>query len=177
MLRILGGLFMGIFALAAGCGGTPPTAGNTDLGPNSSADMGISDMAVYTGPDMVTTLPIPPGCNTQTAVTGTQAYTALTLANNTRCMGGKCHNTGIPPLFSSKATMREVMISKPSTASGMPYITPGNPDRSFMMYKIRGLQTSVRDGGGSQMPKGGVALTNAEACMVYNWILQGAKDD
>ena len=179
MIRILGGLFLGGFtlalALAAGCGTyTPPVTGKADLDMPPPTDLGDpSDQAMVAGPDMVTTLPVPAGCNTQTVVTGTQAYTTLTTAANTRCMGGNCHNNSIKPLFSTQATFMAATINQASTAT-MPYVTPNSPDKSYILYKLRGLQATVRNGGGAQMPRGGTPLTTAESCTMYNWVLHGA---
>lgn len=174
MLRTLSGFLLGIFVLAAGCGNVAPTGGgNVDL-VGSTTDMGgLSDQAGPLGPDMVTTLPIPPNCNTATVVTGTQAYSTLTGSTGTRCMGGNCHNNNIKPLFSTRATFMAATINMSST-SLLPYVTPNVPDRSYVLYKLRGLAANVRNGGGAQMPRGGTPLTDAEFCVMYNWVLHGA---
>lgn len=176
MLRILGGLFL-VVAATAGCGAYMPS--NTSQGDMGVAatDLGvITDQAVFSGPDMVTTLPVPAGCNTTTVVSGTTAYKTLTngvTGNGMRCMGGACHNTTITPKFNSQATFMALMINQRSTA-GVPYITPNDPNSSYVLYKLAGQQTLFRDGGGMQMPRGGTPLTAAEQCVIYDWILHGA---
>lgn len=177
MLRILGGLFLTVVATAAGCGAYMPS--NTSQGEmgGTAADLGvIADQAVFSGPDMVVTLGAPAGCNTTTVVSGSTAYKTLTngvTGNGMRCMGGACHNNTISPKFNSQATFMQVMISQRSTA-GVPYITPNNPDASYILYKLAGKQTLFRDGGGLQMPRNGTPLTAAEQCVIYDWILHGA---
>ena len=172
LLRFRGGLFVGICALVAGCGaeptGTPGT--KTDLGVPLN-DMGtLTDQAVFTGPDMVVTIGAPKNCDTNTVVTGTTAYKTLT-NNGARCLN--CHSSNNKPAFTNQATFMTATINVKSTAD-LPYVVPNNPDRSYLMYKLRNQQNLVRNGGGMQMPRGGTPLTDAELCVIHNWILHGA---
>ena len=180
MLRTRSGLSVGIFALAAGCGGTyTPTSPGLDMATKlvdmatKPADLGPTSDIAMLQPDMTTTMPIPPGCDTTTVVSGTQAYATITSSTGMRCMGAGCHNNGtLKPQFNTQATFMTAMAQN-STAT-MPYVTPNNPDQSYLLYKLRGLQTTVRNGGGAQMPRTGTLLTNAEICTVYNWVLHSA---
>ena len=177
MVRMLGSLSFGIFVLAGGCGTYNPPASRVDLS-QSSGDGGLQDLGASGDlagpqPDMSVILPVPAGCNTATIVTGTQAYATLTGTNGQRCFGGGCHNGAQRPLFTSQATFMNAVLNQPST-TGVAYITPNNPNQSYLLYKLRGLQTLIRNGAGQQMPKGGTPLTDAQFCMMYDWVLHGA---
>ena len=54
------------------------------------------------------------------------------------------------------------------------YVVPGNPDRSYLLYKLRNLQTKVTNGGGAQMPRGLPPLSDTDFCTMYNWVRSGA---
>lgn len=176
MLRMLRGLLLGVIALTAGCGNYSPLPGKLDLAVQTDAgksDLGQSSDLAGPQPDMTVVLPVPAGCNTATIITGTQAYVTLTGSNGLRCFGGGCHNGAQRPLFTSQTTFMNAVINQSST-TGVPYIAPNNPDRSYLLYKLRGLQTLIRNGAGQQMPKGGTPLTDAEFCRMYDWVLHGA---
>lgn len=173
MLRTFSGLFIGIFGLAAGCGNVTPTGGGTMDLTGMPTDMGVvSDQAGPLGPDMVTVLPAPTNCDTATIITGTQAYTTLIGPTGLRCQAG-CHNITVKPVFSTRATFMAATINQPSS-SVLPYVVPNMPDRSYLLYKLRGLQAMVRNGGGLQMPRNGTPLTDVEYCQIYDWVLHGA---
>lgn len=172
-LRTISGLSMGLLLLAAACGNnTPPVTPNPDLA-SATPDLGTApDLA--TPPDLAPlTLPVPAGCNTTTAVTGTTAYTAITTAGGQRCMGQNCHNNAQAPVFNTRQTFMAAMINKNST-SAYQFVVPNMPDRSYLLYKLRNLQQSVPQGNGSQMPLVGTPLTDAEFCTVYAWVKNGA---
>jgi hypothetical protein len=137
------------------------------------ADMAMSPAAdLSTPPDLApATIPVPAGCNTNTVVTGTVMYT--TLSANKRCMGGACHNSGQNPAFSTQATFMSAMVGKQSTSS-LNYVTANQPDKSYLLFKLRNLQLNVPGGSGGQMPEGGTPLTDTEFCTVYDWVLHGA---
>lgn len=177
MLRTLRGLSLGIFALVIGCGNNTSYPGKVDLAKPSDggngSDLGPLDDLAGPQPDMTVTIPVPAGCNTTTVVSGTLAYTTLTGSNGQRCFGGGCHNGAQRPLFTSQATFMNAVLNQPSTTA-VPYITPNNPDKSYLLYKLRNLQTLIRNGAGVQMPKGGTPLTDAQFCTMYDWVLHGA---
>lgn len=172
-LQTLSGLSMGLLLLAAACGdNTPPVTPNSDLA-SATPDLGTtSDLA--TPPDLQPlTLPVPAGCNTAMAVSGTTAYGTITAANGARCMGQNCHNNAQAPVFSTRQTFMAAMINKNSTSS-FQFVVPNMPDRSYLLYKLRNLQQSVPGGNGSLMPLVGTQLTDAEFCTVYAWVKNGA---
>ena len=64
----------------------------------------------------------------------------------------------------------------------MPFVTPGNPQESYLMRKMDGSQCALDaqcTGASCQssMPKGDVPLDVATRDVVRRWIAQGAKND
>lgn len=174
MLRMLSGVSLCVFALAAGCGnsnpnpnpGSPDLAVPTDLAVPSADLTPPSDLA----PPVIA---VPAGCNTNTVVSGTLAYATITGSNGTRCMGAGCHNQGQDPVFLSRQTFTSVMIGK-NSSSDYQYVVANMPDKSYLLYKLRGTHLSVPRGNGGQMPTGGTFLNDTEFCTVYNWVSHGA---
>lgn len=128
------------------------------------------DLASSGAADMALSFPVPAGCNTATAATGTAAYMVL---NSAGCTGSGCHNAGQTPVFASQTTFMSATIGKASTA-GMNYVVAGDPDHSYLLYKLGGLAAKVPGGGGAQMPQGKTPLTAAQLCTIYQWIKNGA---
>ena len=57
----------------------------------------------------------------------------------------------------------------------MVYVEPGNPENSYIMYKLTGTQAEV-GGEGVQMPKDLDPLSTAELDTIEAWIRSGAAD-
>lgn len=172
MLRIACGVTLSILAFAAGCGNSNPTPTSTPDLATATADLAAPAADLATPSDLAPpVITPPPNCNTTTAITGTMAYNTISAGN--RCMGAGCHNQMQMPMFSTQATFMAAMINKTSS-SAYQYVVPNMPDKSYLLYKLRGTQLSVPNGNGGQMPTGGTLLTNAEFCTVYTWVLRGA---
>lgn len=58
-------------------------------------------------------------------------------------------------------------------APDVSYVSPGDPDNSYLYLKLAGEQLSV-GGSGTRMPQGGV-LTDDQILLVRSWILSGAQ--
>lgn len=178
MLRPIVNTFSGvtlcILALAAGCGdNNPGPASNPDLA-TATVDLAVPSPDLATPPDLASpAIAVPAGCNTNTVVTGTVAYTTLTGNGGARCMGPTCHNNGTAPVFNSRLTFTNVMINKQSSSS-FQYVVPNMADKSYLLYKLRNTHLSVPGGSGGQMPLGGTALNDTEFCTMYNWVSHGA---
>lgn len=147
--------------LAAGCGNTSPSGTPTDM---AGVDQASSQ------PDMALVFPVPAGCNTAMAATGTAAYSVLSTAG---CTGGSCHNISQIPAFSTQTGFMAATINKVST-SGLSYVVPSDPDRSYLLYKLSSNPRLAPGGSGSQMPSGRTPLTAAQMCTIYQWIKNGA---
>lgn len=74
------------------------------------------------------------------------------------------------------------IVNQPSPATGMPYITPGDPDNSWIYRKITNTQAAVcqaasvptRNCGGIMPTNQGTALTQQQIDDVRDWITAGA---
>lgn len=58
-------------------------------------------------------------------------------------------------------------------APALPYVTPGDPDASYLWHKVNGTQASV-GGSGQAMPLS-AALSASDLATIEGWILGGAK--
>lgn len=65
----------------------------------------------------------------------------------------------------------------------MSIVEPGDPERSFLMYKMDGvfdcpiLECTAKNACGTKMPQGGPTLSQEQRDIVRLWIAQGAKND
>jgi hypothetical protein len=55
-------------------------------------------------------------------------------------------------------------------------VTPGAPEKSYLLSKLLGTQSQV-GGSGSQMPYGASPLQQAQINLIQQWISQGAPDN
>ena len=101
-------------------------------------------------------------------VTSAQAYMGAVMAN---C---GCHVMGSGGLtMNSAATLKANTVNIDASNAQMKRITPSNVDQSYLLYKILNQHLNVPGGGGSQMPSVGM-LTDAQKCLLINWVKSGA---
>jgi hypothetical protein len=81
-----------------------------------------------------------------------------------RC--GGCHSAALPPALTWAALVGQ---PSPQAPGGMPYVTPGDPSRSWLLVRMRGAS-------GAPMPPDG-ALDAGTLSAFETWIRNGAKDD
>jgi hypothetical protein len=110
------------------------------------------------------------------------------------CTFKACHgtmsgpNNGIylgehPPMTTANPSAIVTALLKPSgELPSMPYVTPNDPGKSFLMHKMDGDQCTLDmqcAGGscGSSMPTGSPLLEVDKRDTVRRWIAQGAKDN
>jgi CHRD domain len=67
------------------------------------------------------------------------------------------------------------LVSVPSGQSELNLVDPGDPEKSYLIHKLRGTQRQV-GGSGKRMPEGG-SLSQAKIRLIERWILQGAPDN
>ncbi len=89
-----------------------------------------------------------------------------------RCATAACHQV-LAPLMPDADGAYANLIDMPAAAAMADYVTPGDPDASYLWHKLAATQSSVAGGGGSPMPIGG-ELCAAELQTIYAWILTGA---
>lgn len=88
-----------------------------------------------------------------------------------------CHQGEIPmgELNLTPAVAYQNLVRVQSVRSTMDRIAPGNPDRSYLLYKVSGRNALVK-GGGFGMPWG-ASLMPAQVDLVRRWISQGAPNN
>ena len=87
------------------------------------------------------------------------------------CVG--CHSTQ----FSNLNTLLSVQAgdyNSSSSGANMPWLTPGDPNLSYLYHKVEGTHASV-GGSGSQMPKNQPALSSSTILEIGTWIDGGCQ--
>jgi hypothetical protein len=94
---------------------------------------------------------------------------------NFQCVA--CHLTGAESggLNLEPGRTRDELLAD-SDGAPLPRVTPGDPEASYIVHKLRGTHLEV-GGSGSQMPQGGVGVSEELLALVERWILQGAPDN
>jgi hypothetical protein len=88
-----------------------------------------------------------------------------------------CHQGEIPmgELNLTPAVAYQNLVRVQSVRSAMDRVAPGNPDRSYLLYKVSGRNALVK-GGGFGMPWG-ASLMPGQVDLIRRWISQGAPDN
>jgi hypothetical protein len=76
-------------------------------------------------------------------------------------------------LESSKAYAELVGVGTSQCGSGSKLVVPGQVGESYLMNKLLGTELCS----GSQMPKAGQSLSDAELAAITAWICQGAQNN
>jgi hypothetical protein len=102
------------------------------------------------------------------------------------CAFASCHGSqNLNGIFlgarSSPTKIREALLAQPPKSTGaMPYVTPSDPERSYLLRKLDGnfCDITCTDGRcGERMPKGGDPIATEERQLVADWIAAGAPDN
>jgi cysteine-rich repeat protein len=127
------------------------------------------DQTVCKDKQCVPPLPLmPPDC-APASVSAAQAWQAVSGSCG-------CHVKGLAGSlkFGDAASFRDNMVGVPSATAAIDLVTPGDPDRSYLLFKMLNQQTNVVGGGGDPMPIGKV-LGEAQRCTVIEWVRSGAN--
>ena len=88
------------------------------------------------------------------------------------CALSGCHaDAEYPNLSASHAFFS--LIGGPSSVDGVPLVTPGDPEASYLMTKITGGRGML----GARMPASRAPLDSTRIALVRAWIAQGAAND
>jgi len=93
-----------------------------------------------------------------------------------RCATSSCHGGAYPVASPSCDAERwyDASVGMPSLqAPGLNLIEPGDPERSYLVHKLRGTH-GLAGGGGARMPVADTPLDDAEQAAVEAWIANGA---
>lgn len=88
---------------------------------------------------------------------------------NERCVA--CHQDAGPSggLSLQRKSVLANLVGVPSTGAAMPRVNPGDPGKSYILFKLRGDHASV-GGSGTQMPPSGAPLSADEIALIAAWI-------
>jgi len=94
---------------------------------------------------------------------------------NFQCVA--CHLTGAESggLNLEPGKTRAELLEDSNGAS-IPRVTPGDPEASYIVHKLRGTHLEV-GGSGSLMPQGATSVSEELLALVERWVLQGALDN
>ena len=98
----------------------------------------------------------------------------------TACHSSKESNLGIFLAYDPAQIYAELKKTSP-TASGEPFVVPGDPGKSYLMVKLEGKQAALsakcpNNSCGTVMPPD-EPLAGAKLDTVRKWITEGAKDN
>jgi hypothetical protein len=169
---------------ALGCGGDESSSSSTAAATSSSSGgtSGCFDYASFDG---------------TTPVVGFAAD-VLPIFQQSCSLSSACHNneagTGGRPYMGTKndvvPTAQQIQLIFDQNVGAMSVkepdmaiVEPGDPERSFLMYKMDGvfdcplLECTAKNACGTKMPQGGPTLAQEQLDTVRRWIAQGAKND
>jgi hypothetical protein len=96
------------------------------------------------------------------------------------CAVSSCHAGNPPPSAPMSLEQGQAYASLVGAPSDemptLPRVAPGQPDQSYLLYKLRGTAGSI-GGVATQMPLGQAPLTDAEIADIETWIANGAPND
>jgi hypothetical protein len=137
-------------------------------GPSVAGDTG-ADQGSSTDDDTGTTTDDAP----TTGATFNDVYTKILKGS---CGGGYCHGStagGWTVKSDAAGTYAELVGPSSSACSGLKKVEPGQPEKSSLYLKVRGMFAGVCTG--SKMPSGGGSLSSTQVEMIRSWIAAGAK--
>lgn len=97
------------------------------------------------------------------------------------CQGAGCHSAGqnVPDLETDPYA---AIVSVMPLSAAVPYVTPGDPQTSYLWHKIaatHALEANLGGcgcgGAGNPMPSGGGTISDADKDTIFAWIEQGAE--
>ena len=89
-----------------------------------------------------------------------------------------CHqgSSGPAGLSLQANTSYANLVNTKSTESPLMRVSPGSPDKSYLLNKVLGTQNQA-GGGGAQMPFGASPLPQSQINLIQQWISQGAPNN
>ena len=105
----------------------------------------------------------------------TASFETVSTILEQQCAGGGCHSGARPRegLSLERADAWSELVNAPTSQcnDGRVLVSPGSPDRSYLMDKILGTNLCS----GSRMPKAGMGLPSADIDAISAWICAGAN--
>lgn len=85
-----------------------------------------------------------------------------------------CHDPGTSGGLSMRDPYARLVSPERSFGADMPYVTPGDVQRSYLWHKIVGTQLRI-GGSGVRMPRGTLGMSVDERELIRRWIASGAR--
>ena len=142
---------------SSGTSAADTTAADTTAADTTAADTGTGDTST--------------GDPTTGSVSGMRFADEVWPILEVKCGCHQAAASGTLFMGADAATAYAALVNMPSTIN-MNYVTPGDPDTSYMFHKISGTQMDA-GGGGSKMPLGDM-LTPEQIATISAWIVDGA---
>jgi len=118
--------------------------------------------------ECVPPLPLdPPNCG-GADVSASQVYNSI--KGSCGCHGGGAG--GLP--FTTTESFRGNMVGVNSQTAAMKLVTAGDINQSYVVYKVLNQHSKVVGGRGNPMPLG-KSLSDAQKCLLINWVKGGAN--
>jgi OmcA/MtrC family decaheme c-type cytochrome len=93
-----------------------------------------------------------------------------------RCASTACHAAGATPPALEASSAYAALVNAPSAQSALFQVEPNAPQRSYLVYKLRGDAASAGGSVATIMPPDG-ALAPADIAAIEAWIANGAPND
>ncbi len=93
-----------------------------------------------------------------------------------RCATGACHAAGGTAPVLEAGSAYGSLVGVQSGESSLEYVDPNEPERSYLVHKLRGTASSVGGSVTTIMPPDG-ALSPADIAAIEAWIANGAPND
>ena len=136
---------------------------------------------VVFGCDTITTTPHSADCSSvaDTTQPATVSYAndiaPLFAPNKYNCADMGCHASNLPGLTDYRMSSYSELFDIASEArqEGMCEIKPGDPDHSYIIWKLEG-HPGIQ---GARMPKDRTPMTSDDLQLLRQWILEGARNN
>lgn len=83
-----------------------------------------------------------------------------------------CHKTTAPKMATAADLVNNLVGKMPRMAQ-MPLVTMGDPNRSYLIFRLTGEGDLIPGGSSGWMPAGGAKLGQSAMCQWINWIKSG----
>ncbi|HWB77635.1 MAG TPA: hypothetical protein VG755_21865 [Nannocystaceae bacterium] len=181
---------IGALVVLPGC----PVDSNADIGDTDAATMTTASTTMTTGMSMSsTTADTEADSSGSDTNVGPVEFADILPIFTDQCAvdseGGGCHQMGgtwgppiVPDFDLTEANAYMSLLEGNPTESILNYVEPGDPEMSYLLYKLRGDQVDAPGGGsGVQMPQAPpmmdfVALPASDIARIEAWIMQGAAE-
>jgi hypothetical protein len=119
-------------------------------------------------------LPAPPGPDPDT---GTVSFEEDIEPLFRRYLCLNCHSTPANSNFSVASYELFLTPGDQASVRGLLPVKPGDPDSSYVLWKLAGRGPQGETIMGSRMPQGGGQMSSADQALLRTWIDEGALDN